>query len=288
MCDTSKGRGSKQDLTSSQPSSGPTSTGIHLAEGHDHRTSAKKGRKSPLRAEECDTQEQQKLNPNEPSSCSPSSSGPRPPGCSGYLCRLFMCIQGTKGSSTGRLCSPWMEAGEQSTLHEAPRGACSESESQSCAATAESHRPQDSVADVTHSSCSSAPASAAASLGRCPQHPQLSRSPICAVCPSSPAPLGAAMQPPSLSPVPKTLTKASCRHHHHQVFAPPGQVCTSLSKSCQDSQQQLFKQPQRDREIRQLKPQLQLLWGAAVLHRTQGVLVSTSSPAEASASQESL
>lgn len=56
-----------------------------------------------------------------------------------------------------------MEAGEQSTLHEAPRGACSESESWSCAAAAESHSPQGGMADVTHSSCSSAPASAAAS-----------------------------------------------------------------------------------------------------------------------------
>lgn len=79
-CQREKTHCQNQDLTSSQPTSGPASPGILLLEGHDPRTSAKKGRTSPLRAEECGTQEQQKLSPNEPSPCSPSSSGPRPQG----------------------------------------------------------------------------------------------------------------------------------------------------------------------------------------------------------------
>lgn len=72
---------SKQDVTSSQLSFAPTSTGILPAKECDRKTSAKKGR-TPLplgSAEECATQELQELNCNEPFSCSPSYLGPWTP-----------------------------------------------------------------------------------------------------------------------------------------------------------------------------------------------------------------
>lgn len=87
---------------------------------------------------------------------------PREVGISVQALHVHCRIQGTKGSRTGRLCSPRMEAGGQ-TLHEATRGASppTEREPELCSRC---HKPQPSagVADVTHTSCSSTPASAAA------------------------------------------------------------------------------------------------------------------------------
>lgn len=82
---TSKGTSSKQDLTSSQPNSGPTPTDKRMLS----QNLCQEGQGNPPlgSAEECATQEWQELNPNKPTPCSPSSLGHSPcppPGRSGY------------------------------------------------------------------------------------------------------------------------------------------------------------------------------------------------------------
>lgn len=184
-------------------------------------------------AEECVTQEQQKLNPKEPSS---SSSGLCPPGRSGHLCRLFTCTVTYRGQRAagqeGSAHPGWRQEGKAPCMRPPEVPAHPQSESRGCAAAATSHSPE-----LAWLMWPTPPAAApqlqllhhprqVPSTPHQVLQPQLSRLPISAVCPSSPPALGAATQPPNLSPVPKTVTTASCHHHHHQVFAPPGQVCT--------------------------------------------------------------
>lgn len=144
-------------------------------------------------------------------------------------------IRGQRVAGQGGSAHRWMEAGQQRRTSppitrqpEAP--ACPKLKSRRHAATAENHSSQCGVFNVTRHLLQQPlwrhplryTRQMPSRLHQVPQ-PQLSRLPVRDVCPSFPAALGVAMQPPTSSPVPKTTGKSH--------LPPPPGLCTTTTRT---------------------------------------------------------